>query len=192
MTSVSLRALPQVLYRAFDASDDLLYIGVSMCPDRRWVQHATNKLWFRDVAKLTFEHYTDRASVLVAERKAIVAEKPRYNTVHNGTLATSVPSSATPNKLEFSLIGKWFHSWATESCGHRLIEWQGQVIGQANESVYVVQLYNWLMGMPSNQKLVDLDTMIDWTFYDDHKDMRDSYNSYYCSRLKAHERECLD
>lgn len=71
------------LYRFFDASGDLLYIGITLNPAGRWKQHREEKPWWEEVTDITIETYPDRPSVLEAERKAIIAEHPRYNKTYN-------------------------------------------------------------------------------------------------------------
>jgi predicted GIY-YIG superfamily endonuclease len=70
------------LYRFFDAGGDLLYIGITNDPGRRWGRHATDKPWWIEVDRIELERYPDRTSVLDAEQKAIKEERPRYNVLH--------------------------------------------------------------------------------------------------------------
>ena len=72
-----------VLYRFFDANDELLYVGISMTPWERFRQHRQDKSWWVDIRKTTMEPYPSRAAVMAAERTAIIEERPRYNVVHN-------------------------------------------------------------------------------------------------------------
>lgn len=74
---------PHALYRFFDASSVLLYIGITADPGSRWKQHRDDKPWWVDVGNITVETYPDRTSVLAAERAAILAEKPLHNVVYN-------------------------------------------------------------------------------------------------------------
>lgn len=74
---------PHALYRFYDAARNLLYVGITLDPGSRWKQHAHDKPWWHEVTSTTIETYPDRASVLEAERAAIIAERPRYNVVHN-------------------------------------------------------------------------------------------------------------
>lgn len=78
------------LYRFFDAGGDLLYVGITSDPGRRWGNHANSKPWWHQVDRIEIERYPDRASVLAAERKAIHDEHPKYNVVH-----ASAPLSRT-------------------------------------------------------------------------------------------------
>lgn len=87
------------LYRFFDASGDLLYIGITLNPAGRWKQHREDKPWWEEVADITIETHPDRPSVLEAERKAIIAEHPRYNKTHN---TRPTPKPATEQRLAWA------------------------------------------------------------------------------------------
>ena len=76
------------LYRFFDAEGRLLYIGISMNPPYRFGQHADDKPWWAEVARIAMETFPDRSAVLAAERRAIQTEQPLYNVVHNRTNKT--------------------------------------------------------------------------------------------------------
>ena len=71
---------------------------------------------------------------------------------------------------EKALEGLWFHS--KNECGETI--WQGKVIERINEKVYIVQLYEWLLGQESCMKLVFIDNMINWDFYISADDMREA------------------
>ncbi|WP_199546378.1 GntR family transcriptional regulator [Streptomyces sp. N35] len=77
---------PIALYRYFDASDRLLYIGVTNDPDYRWNAHRwgpRRHSWCVDVARRSLEWYVSRPLALAAEKTAIKAERPRYNETYN-------------------------------------------------------------------------------------------------------------
>lgn len=74
---------PHGLYRFFDATGHLLYIGITADLPTRLGDHNEKKPWWTEVASVTVEHYPDRPSVLQAEKAAIKAERPRYNIEHN-------------------------------------------------------------------------------------------------------------
>lgn len=67
------------LYRLFDAADDLLYVGITTDPERRWSQHGSDKPWWRLVARRTVEWHADRKAAEKAESGAVQAERPLYN-----------------------------------------------------------------------------------------------------------------
>lgn len=68
-----------VVYRFYDASDRLLYVGISLSGIQRLGNHQAMKPWWPDVARTAFEHHPDRESAREAERLAIQQEQPLYN-----------------------------------------------------------------------------------------------------------------
>lgn len=71
------------LYRFYDASEALLYIGITNSLTRRLNEHHEDKPWYLNVARVTVEHHPTRAAALRAEKSAIKAERPKYNVQHN-------------------------------------------------------------------------------------------------------------
>jgi hypothetical protein len=69
------------LYRHFNASGDLLYIGISACQISRLVYHKYTSQWYWDVTRIEIEYFDTRQAAEDAERAAIRKEKPRYNTM---------------------------------------------------------------------------------------------------------------
>lgn len=69
------------LYRHFNASGQLLYVGIATCHIRRIEQHRTTAPWFWDIAEIRIEHFPSRQEALAAESLAIRTEGP----MHNGT-----------------------------------------------------------------------------------------------------------
>lgn len=61
----------------------MLYIGIAGNPGRRFDQHAGDKPWWGQVSHIALEHYDSREDALSAERRAIVAERPLHNVMHN-------------------------------------------------------------------------------------------------------------
>ena len=70
-----------VLYRFFDAHNDLLYVGITCNPGARIQTHARQKMWWLEMASMTAEHFPSRRALQRAELEAIRAEDPRYNIV---------------------------------------------------------------------------------------------------------------
>jgi hypothetical protein len=66
------------VYRMFDQAGRLLYIGRSGRAGGRFDQHA-EKRRFPLVSLITLEWHATYAAAVLAERRAIAAEKPRYN-----------------------------------------------------------------------------------------------------------------
>jgi len=69
-----------------------------------------------------------------------------------------------------ALAGKFFHSFKEKQ-----VEWQGYVISEPREGFFLVQLFEWAMGEPSCQKLVRIDDMLGWDFYDTAEEINDTY-----------------
>ncbi|MFA7267551.1 MAG: hypothetical protein WC054_14675 [Candidatus Nanopelagicales bacterium] len=75
------------VYRMWDASGDLLYVGASTSYAARIQQHQGQRAWFLDVSNITIEHFATHELAFEAEAAAIAAECPKYNR----TFTTSKP-----------------------------------------------------------------------------------------------------
>jgi predicted GIY-YIG superfamily endonuclease len=71
-----------VLYRFFDQSDRLLYVGITNNLWRRIGSHSEVQPWWSDVTSATMEHYPNRETLAEAERLAIKSERPKHNVTH--------------------------------------------------------------------------------------------------------------
>lgn len=73
------------LYRLYDATDALLYVGIASDPKTRWWTHANEKTWWPQVARREVEWFMTRPAAEAAEVAAIVTELPRHNVEHSTT-----------------------------------------------------------------------------------------------------------
>ena len=71
------------LYRYFDASGELLYIGITSRRTGRSLQHAGEKDWWGEVARAEWEHFASREEALAKEQEAIKNEHPLHNVIGN-------------------------------------------------------------------------------------------------------------
>jgi len=71
------------LYRFYNTTDELLYIGISNAVPRRFDQHEDTKPWYTQVTRVTVEHHPTRLIALSKEESAIKQERPKYNIIHN-------------------------------------------------------------------------------------------------------------
>ena len=71
------------LYRHYDAAGCLLYVGISLSATARLGTHRAQARWADSIARVDVEYLPDRPQAIAAERRAIVAEKPRWNVIHN-------------------------------------------------------------------------------------------------------------
>lgn len=67
------------VYRLFDASDRLLYLGISDSPEFRWKAHSDKQTWWHLVTRKTIEWYPDRAAAKAAEVRLTAIENPLYD-----------------------------------------------------------------------------------------------------------------
>ena len=82
---------PATLYRMFDADGRLLYVGISSDVGKRLKQHSQDKDWWKQVATVGVEHHKSRRHAAVAEREAIIAEKPLWNLTYNTGMSKPMP-----------------------------------------------------------------------------------------------------
>lgn len=66
------------VYRCYDATGVLLYVGISMHLDARLAKHR-GRGWWPDVAEITVQWFDGREPAKAAERKAIAEEGPLHN-----------------------------------------------------------------------------------------------------------------
>lgn len=70
------------LYRHFDASGVLLYVGIASDPRRRREQHQRSSKWSALADEMTVEWFPTREEAHDAEKVAIANELPIFNTTH--------------------------------------------------------------------------------------------------------------
>lgn len=67
------------LYRFYDKTGRLLYVGISGNPEPRWRSHETIQFWWTDVVRKELVWLPTRAKARAAETRAIRREKPLYD-----------------------------------------------------------------------------------------------------------------
>lgn len=107
------------LYRFYDNTDELLYVGITLDPGKRFKQHSTQKAWWSDVADITLQKFDSRIEVLAAEREAIKTESPRYNVIHNqASWRCCVCNQLLPEPIEDE--DPWDENSHCQSCDEHL------------------------------------------------------------------------
>jgi predicted GIY-YIG superfamily endonuclease len=71
------------LYRFYDQSGALLYVGISNDFAGRLRAHERSSGFFKDVQSITLERYSTRDEVIAAEKLAIQTELPLHNKAWN-------------------------------------------------------------------------------------------------------------
>lgn len=79
------------LYRHWDDSGNLLYVGISIHPFIRLDQHRVSSHWFSSVVRVDIERFSCRDEAQKAERIAIASENPLHNIVYS-------PSATSPDE----------------------------------------------------------------------------------------------
>jgi predicted GIY-YIG superfamily endonuclease len=122
------------LYRFYDRTDALLYVGITMDLPKRFKQHRKGKPWWLAVTRVEVEHFDTRGEALGAEKTAIKDECPLYNDQHNEFVEV-VAERPTPAEPEPSLpIGEIFRFLRSgELAGYlaRAKEYSGDTRGDA-------------------------------------------------------------
>jgi predicted GIY-YIG superfamily endonuclease len=90
--------LNTALYRFYDKTGNLLYVGISDNLGTRFYNHARKKPWWPQVATANVEWFDTRAKAAKAERKAIRSEHPLWNIVHKGRPRRSARVKPSPTR----------------------------------------------------------------------------------------------
>jgi predicted GIY-YIG superfamily endonuclease len=77
--SLSTYRKPTAVYRTWDFSGALLYVGMTHRLKARLREHRAWSRWWPDVADVTLEMCENRWAAEAVEAAAIIAEKPRHN-----------------------------------------------------------------------------------------------------------------
>jgi predicted GIY-YIG superfamily endonuclease len=104
---VQLAERPQVLYRMFDSTRRLLYVGITANLAARFAEHAGEKPWWTSVVSVDLEHFTSRKAVERAEQEAVVSEAPLFNHAHTPRAGGGVSRRVTPARSTQIDDGPW-------------------------------------------------------------------------------------
>lgn len=67
------------VYRFYSRSGELLYVGLTDSPERRFAQHRLTQEWWGDVQTVELEWHPARSDAFKAETAAIKTESPLHN-----------------------------------------------------------------------------------------------------------------
>ncbi|PRX90675.1 GIY-YIG nuclease family protein [Allonocardiopsis opalescens] len=104
----------QALYRFYDDGGQLLYVGVTNDPPRRIGEHAKDKTWWTAVRGMTVDWYSDRPTVLAAERRAITVENPLHNIHHRGAVEQLDEEISREDNLHIAAAVRYCQGWSPE------------------------------------------------------------------------------
>jgi predicted GIY-YIG superfamily endonuclease len=92
------------LYRFFDQSDVLLYVGITVDIGARFKKHRSDKPWWDQVDHIGIEHFDTRREAEAAEREAIQREQPLHNVVHNLFVAPAPAEEDSDSSLACDIV----------------------------------------------------------------------------------------
>ena len=98
------------VYRAYDYSDRLLYVGCTKHPALRLAQHRTRSDWFDFTDRITISQPRLEAEALAIEAAAIATEGPWFN-VPKSDQGLMTRSSAFRTRVICHLIDQHNLSW---------------------------------------------------------------------------------
>lgn len=128
---------PTALYRFYDTSRELLYIGMTVDLPARLIDHRKRKGWWWNIAVITVELHPSRVEAANAERFAVAAEQPRYNEKFKAHGSPSMPSPS--EFLDFGLDDVLLHNprfsylvnaLRQHRLGHPYDEWEWGKVSQ--------------------------------------------------------------
>ena len=123
-----------VLYRFFNSTGQLLYIGITMNPPQRFKEHRDSKDWWTEVAGITVENYPNRTALAEAERRAIKVERPRHNIAHNIGQRTSIHvATAISYDNPVGIHDYWIPNWAQIPKWQKLAQLLNEIALEAHE-----------------------------------------------------------
>jgi len=67
------------LYRHYNTTGILLYVGISISAIKRLSEHAVQSRWFNQIAVIKIEKFETREEAQLAEKQAIEQESPLFN-----------------------------------------------------------------------------------------------------------------
>lgn len=78
------------IYRLYDASGQLLYLGLANDPERRWEEHSRSKFWWHLVARKEVAWYASREEAGRVEEEATASERPKHDMLWRRARANGV------------------------------------------------------------------------------------------------------
>lgn len=83
--------------------------------------------------------------------------------------------TARKTKAKLGLKGKFFHTYKKDT---GRIHYQGRVLSEDDDGFILVQLFDWLVGAPSDQLVFRKSDTTEWTFYECADDMVETFKHH--------------
>lgn len=78
-----------VVYRFYNAADEVLYVGWSHNVLKRFEKHRWERKWWKQVARIELDHRPSAAAAQAHEAELIKALRPLHNRQHNPDWTTN-------------------------------------------------------------------------------------------------------
>ncbi len=86
-----------MVYRLYNADNELLYVGTTNNLERRMQSHRYDKPWWPNVADIQTETFASAVEAVEAERAQIKSLEPKHNVIHHGSYPENrQPCMSTP------------------------------------------------------------------------------------------------
>lgn len=128
------------VYHFYDADDAPLYVGMTEDINVRRRTHKAEKAWWPEVASEAVEWYDTREEAEVAEKDAIRAEMPRYNT-------RNAPGRKPKTIVVTSPFWEYVQQVAPNLSTHKIAKAMGGAVGPATVA-------RWKTTTPSGDNVV--------------------------------------
>jgi len=115
------RAKTHILYRCYDATNTLLYVGMTNDPETRIQYHRRNQPWWHHVDHIRLQNLPNRDALVRAETAAIQLEQPLYNIV-NANIRAQSRSRSRLGARGFQMWPEANHFGTREPQGGHLID----------------------------------------------------------------------
>ena len=131
------------LYRHFDGSGRLLYVGISLSAINRLAQHRAHSEWFGKIRKVTIKAFPNREAARIAESYAIKTENPIFNLQRRQKRKTRPSCSMFVRYVAFHPLNPW--CWcddAAESADEESGDWDNheQVVAACYNEDYIAMM----------------------------------------------------
>lgn len=110
-----------VVYRLYDESGTLLYVGMTSFLRQRMNAHRSGSAWFGQVVERRIEKFPTRTAACAAEEAAIVNESPLHNQITRSTAVKVLDYNARRIKYQVTFTEAEHEALllAVESTGKR-------------------------------------------------------------------------
>lgn len=155
----------------------VLYVGMSSQGGARFFSpgHKMRPHLLKGDVDIEFRETESTEAALELETQLIKEFRPPHNVAKNDGRQIRNPRSDKNPKFSPSLAEKYFHSFTENDT----LKWQGQILKEVAPGKFLIQLYSWIGGFPSDQMVISIDQMIQekWKFYGYADDWREIASS---------------